>query len=100
MAGEGKEIYFKDPSLSCGMQDPFFFFFLLKHAGSHSLTPDQGLNLGCLHWEHRVSAIGREVPIKEFVIEQSPMAVPEQDSFSPSCVLRLPFVCRKTLVKE
>ena len=65
-----------------------------------SMTPDQGLNLGCLHWEHRVSAIGREVPIKEFVTEQSPMAVPEQDSFSPSCVLRLPFVCRKTLVKE
>lgn len=26
-AGEGKEIYFKDLSLSCGMQDPFIFFF-------------------------------------------------------------------------
>lgn len=37
-------------SVRCGMQD-----LLLQHVGSSSLT---GLNLGSLHWEHRILITG------------------------------------------
>ena len=47
-------IYLAVLSLSYGMWD-------LLSCGMQGLVPDQGMNLGTLHWEHRVLATGPPV---------------------------------------
>ena len=61
----------------------FFFFFKLRHVESldvacellsssmWDLVPDQGSNLGCLHWELGVLATGPPGKSQEFLIKDS-----------------------------